>query len=222
LRIFVLGALCLFSAARAQAQPTVVPLSCATAAQARSIDLPAAGAQLDVRHIASGPACLEVEEAGQRVKLGNASSEAITIPQPLRFGWHWLPVTADTSVAVQRTEPGSHARATVKVTLHCLLTAKAQEQLAWLQRAGPIGSALDKPDRQHLAATLAAVDALRDDAPTPRERAIALHFAAEALAANSRSGEAIAAFATAEQAWLALNERERALAAHLGRIEGLR
>jgi len=222
LRIFVLGALCLFSAARAQAQPTVVPLSCATAAQARSIDLPAAGAQLDVRHIASGPAWLEVEEAGQRVKLGNASSEAITIPQPLRFGWHWLPVTADTSVAVQRTEPGSHARATVKVTLHCLLTAKAQEQLAWLQRAGQIGSALDKPDRQHLAATLAAVDALRDDAPTPRERAIALHFAAEALAANSRSGEAIAAFATAEQAWLALNERERALAAHLGRIEGLR
>jgi len=220
LRVLVLGVLCLISAARAQAQPPVVPLSCATASQARSIELPAAGARLAV-HIASGPVWLEVEEAGQRVNLA-ASSESITIPQPLRFGWHWLPVSADTTVAVQHTEPGSRARATVKVTLHCLLTPKAQEQLAWLQRAGPVGAALDKPDRQHLSATLAAVDALRDDAPTTRERAIALHFAAEALAANSRSSEAIAAFATAEQAWSALHERERALAAHLGRIEGLR
>ena len=184
------------------------------------IALPAAAVRLDV-HIASGPAWLEVEETGQRVNLA-APSEAITIPQPLRFGWHWLPVTADTTVAVQRTEPDSRARASVKVTLHCLLSPKAQEQISWLQRAGPIGGALDKPDRQHLVATLAAVDALRDEAPTPRERAIALHFAAEALAANSRSGEAITAFATAEQAWLALHERERALAAHLGRIEGLR
>ncbi len=172
-------------------------------------------------HVASGPAWLEVEEAGQRVKLATVSLEAITIPQPLRFGWHWLPVDADTTVTVQRTEPGSRARATVKVTLHCLPTPTAPAQIAWLQRAGSIGSALDKPDR-HLPETLATIDALRDDAPTPRERAIALHFAAEALAANSRNGEAIAAFATAEQAWSALHERERALAAHLGRIEGLR
>ncbi|HET7064173.1 MAG TPA: hypothetical protein VFI49_07820, partial [Rudaea sp.] len=221
MRIFVLGALCLISAARAQAQPAVVPLSCATAPQARSIDLPAAGAGLDIR-IASESAWLEVEEAGQRVKLAAASSEAITIPQPLRFGWHWLPVSAETTVVVQRTEPDSRARATVKVTLHCMPAPKAQAQIAWVQRAGSIGGALDKPDRQHLAEMLATIDALRDDAPTPRERAIALHFAAEVLAANSRSSEAIAAFETAEQAWTALRERERALAAHLGRIEALR
>ena len=172
--------------------------------------------------IGSGPAWLEVEEAGQRISVAAASLEAIAIPQPLRFGWHWLPVGAGTTVTVQRREPESRARAMVQVALHCSPTPKAQEQIAWLQRAGAIGAALDKPGQQQLAGTLAAIDALREDAATPRERAIALHFAAEALAANSRNGAAIAAFESAEQAWTALHDRERALAAHLGRIEALR
>lgn len=221
MRDFFLGALCLLFAARAQAQPNVVPLSCAAAPQARSIVLPPAGMKLDLK-IVSGPAWLEVEESGQRINVAAASQDAIAIPQPLRFGWHWLPVSAGTTVNVERKETGSRAHATVKATLHCSQAPIDQERIAWLQRAGAIGAVLDKPDQQHLGETRAAIDALRDAAPTPRERAIALHFAAEALAANSRGSEAIVAFQAAEQAWTQLREHERAQAAHLGRIEGLR
>lgn len=219
MRILLLGVLCLLS--EAQAQPTGAPLSCAAAPQSRSIELPRDGSDLHLR-ISAGPAWLEIEEEGQRVAVPGAQADAIAVPHPLRYGWLWLPVNAGTTIAVRRIAAGNHAPAQVKAALHCPVTPELLEQLAWLRRAGEVGASLDSPsDAEHLEKSLAVIRRLDDDASGPRQHAIALHFAAELLAANGRSKEAITAFATSEQAWTALHDRDRALTARLGRIERL-
>jgi hypothetical protein len=215
----LLGALCLLS--ESQAQPTGVPLSCATASQSRSIELPRDDSDLHLQ-ISAGPAWLEIEEAGQRVAIPDAPAEAIVVPHPLRYGWLWLPVDAGATIAVRRLAARNHAPAQIKAALHCSATPELLAQLAWLRRAGEVGTSLDSPsDAEHLAQSLAAIRRLDDDAPGPRQHAVALHFTAELLAANGRSKEAITAFAASEQQWTALHDHDRALTAKLGRIERL-
>jgi tetratricopeptide (TPR) repeat protein len=221
LRILLLGALCLLS--EAQAQSTGVPLTCAAAPSTRTYELPADGSDLRLR-VGSGPAWLEVEEAGHVVTVADHPADTLDIAQPRRYGWHWLPIAAGGgTVEIRRGDPDSRAHARVKATLHCTPATELDARLAWLQRAARIGESLDTrtaPDRQ--TQTLAAIQRLGEDASGPLQNAIALHFGAESLFANGRGREAIAAFARAEQAWTALGDRERALAARVGHVEALR
>jgi len=215
---FFLGAV--FFVYCAQVHAGAASVSCGATPIGRSFELPANGSDLRLE-IATAPAWLEIVEAGQQVAVSGPASTSLAIPQPLRLGWHWLHLDAAGNVVVRRILPG-HARAAIRATLHCGPAALPQQQLDWLQRANAIGSTLDKPaGAALLAATLATIDALAADASTAEQRAIALHYTAELLAANSRASEAASAFASAERAWTALRDRDRAQAARLGRIEAL-
>jgi len=173
-------------------------------------------------HIAAGPSWLELEEVGQSVTVSAAGADSISIPQPLRYGWHWLRANGGDTVVVQRREAQNHAAAKIRATLHCSPSAELEARVAWLRRASELGATLDSPSgAEQLARSLTAIRKLDEDAADPRQHAIALHFAAELFGANSRAREAIDAFGAAEHAWLALPDHERALAAHLGRIEEL-
>jgi hypothetical protein len=216
----LLGALLLLLS-EAQAQTTGVQLSCAAASPPRTIGVPLDGTGLRL-HIVTGSSWLEIEELGQRVTVAAATTDLITIPQPLRYGWHWLQANAGETIVVQRREPQDHAATKIRATMHCSPSADLEARIAWLRRASELGATLDSPSgAEQLARSLTAIRKLDEDAANPLQHAIALHFSAELFGANSRAREAIDAFETAERAWLALRDHERALAAHLGRIEEL-
>ncbi|HET7064176.1 MAG TPA: CHAT domain-containing protein [Rudaea sp.] len=169
--------------------------------------------------IVDAPALLEIEEVGQRLTLADAPPGAITIPQPLRYGWHWISAQDGDVITLGRDDLDSRALGAAKVTLHCSVTPEVKSRLEWLRKMGELATMLDTPtDQEHLARLLGAIQSLKAEAGDATARAIALHSFAEALATNSRSEEAVRAFEMAERAWVSLGDNNRTLAAHLGRV----
>ncbi len=176
-----------------------------------------------INFVVDGPdAWLEVEDAGQQTDVVTATTTVINIPQPLRYGWHWVHLNQQAEVTIQRTERND-AAGSIKAILHCEPPPVIAERVAWLQNAGDLGKQLDKPsDSAHLEQLLGEIRLLEKSSPDSKARAIALSFRAEALAANNRDADASRAFESTETAWLNFNDRARALAARVGRIESLR
>ncbi len=199
----------------------VISLGCARSEQAKSVELPSEKDPIKFA-VDSENAWLELEDTGQQTEIVSGPSSAISIPQPLRYGWHWVHLDHGSEIAIRRTE-SNNALGTVKATLHCETTSTLSTRLDWLQTASDIGKLLDKPtDAANLARLLDRIRLLEESSPDSTAHAIALHYRAEALAANSRDADASQAFESAEMAWIELNDNARALAAHVGRVETLR
>jgi len=166
---------------------------------------------------------LEVIEAGQSVAVARAGDgDVMTIPQPLRYGWHWLEAGKGSEVTIRYRDAGQRARGSVDAILHCERTPQLSARLTWLKHAAQIGRDLETPvNLERLAARLDAIGALEADASDAVQRATARHYRAQALGANNRSEEASRAFEEAETLWAAVHDDRRALAAHLGWIEEL-
>jgi tetratricopeptide (TPR) repeat protein len=169
--------------------------------------------------IGSNGAWVEVEEQGQNVDLaisgGIAASE---IRVPPRFGWRVAAADRNLVLTIRRSEQ-NRARGVVRVTLHCARTPSRQV-FDWFESAAILARKMSVPsDTSDLVAN---ADLLARDAPDARTRALALHLAAQAAMLAEHSALASARFLQAEHAWDAIGDRDRAMAARVGRVEDLR
>jgi CHAT domain-containing protein/tetratricopeptide (TPR) repeat protein len=93
---------------------------------------------------------------------------------------------------------------------------------AWFRRAASLSQQLlPVPSKMPLETMLGMADALAKDAPDAEARALAAHLQAQVFYANNVTTRSTAAFANAEDAWLAAHDSSRALAARIGRVEDL-
>lgn len=185
-----------------------------------TLPLPHAGDPVQLLSEQEG-AWLEVVEQGQQVELSGATDPAIDITQPLRFGWHWARVPASRELFVRRVE-ANNSPGTYNLTLHCIHPEGWDKQLAWLQEASAISSRVAFPEKPAvLPQLLEELDRLTETSFDAEARAIALHVKAQTISVNGHSLEGAAAFELAENAWLAIGDRPRALTARVGRGEEL-
>lgn len=222
----------LFTACPAQGAVSNEPLHCAAVQSAQQYALPHDDGELDLGFSGSDPAWVEIVESGQSITsnvrrhidastAGPLDSDVLTISQPTRLGQHWIFIQPGDEIRIKR-QLQTRAQGSFGLTLHCEDSTEFRAKLDWLRQASKLSMQLNKPvDKGELPTLLQAVGALDKNPLDPSAHAVALHFRADALAANNQSKEAVSAYAKAEQAWAAINDRDRAAAAHLGYVEEL-
>ncbi|QBB71267.1 CHAT domain-containing protein [Pseudolysobacter antarcticus] len=176
---------------------------------------------LDVH--ASDTTWLDLQESGAEIELtgavAGASFNEVTVPP--RLGYFFLEMHGNNTLQVRRIL-ASAAPARLHAKLHCSPTASDRARIVWFGRAALISQQLMPVSRGIPTDDLLGdITKLSADAVAADELALTQHLRAQALFAGARTTAAIAAFAQAESAWLAIGDNARALAARVGRVEEL-
>src|SRR5579863_7030004 len=138
-----------------------IALNCAQDGQWLDYDLPVAGLRFAP---GAGAVWVELEESGQSVVLADTPADAIDIPSPYRFGWHWRRVDAGQEISMRRFDPNV-APGRIKVALHCSPPPALRPRLIWLQRASSIAAKLQRPvDPSELDGLLGDIERLTTSA----------------------------------------------------------
>jgi CHAT domain-containing protein len=181
-------------------------------ASERTLELTAPGTlQLNVQAPAAG-ARLIVEERGADLSVAVAGATPVQVSYPMtRYGWRelQLPDTGEIAINIALWH-ASHG--TVRLRIDCSAPEAARN--GWLVQAQQLADGIDRSVQSR--PDLALFDRLVAEAPTPADRASALHLLAGALYQADRYPESAAAYRRAHKAWAALGERTRAGAALLG------
>ena len=193
--------------------PEPVAVSC-TAPLLRQ-PLPPVGQSLALTPAGGG--LLTIIEHGQEVEVERG--DAIEIATPPRLGKFSVQLPAGATLRLRRARP-SDAHGTVDITLECAPDDSALKLRAWQAKVQALERQIAEPQPAQVYERLAPqIDAIRDSAPPGYPAALARHLRAQALVMTGRSAEATQAFAAAKLAWLAVDDRERALAALVAETE---
>jgi len=195
-----------------------VQLDC-NALSATIVTLPDSAATVAIQ--TSGAGIVHIDERGQEVSAASTDGALIEVSTPPRFGQMLAEVQRGSVVSLRRARPGA-AQGTVLLRLNCAPDAAARARLLWVTRVAQIESAITGPlDAQTLDFVEAKIRAVAVDAAAGHDSALAAHLLAQTYLVAGRSSDASTAFEVAQQAWLALGDRDRAMAALVARAEDL-
>ena len=199
--------------------PQGIALDCTHEGERQTFDLPLDDGVLHLSVHTSEASWLELEEKGQSVEVVGDHAGTTRVRVPPRFARSFIPLDQGQEVALRRFDPG-RAQGTIVVTLHCVADSNLKSRLDWYRTGSALAGRLRAPvEEGFVQALLDDLALLVDSAPDTQSRALASHLVAQALLVNGRNADANAAFARAEDAWTAVNEKDRALAARVGRAE---
>jgi len=206
---------------RANEAPPILDLACGQRTESvRFIDKE--HSSFLARTLGSSGVVLEIEEAGEAIKLDEAAELRVwQVHAPLRFGRIFVDIPSKQDIVLRRLNPSPVAWS-FKATLHCSPSPAESTRLAWFKETAGISSKLQKPvDQDAYSALLDSIRALDLKEIDAREHALAEHLLAQAQLVNGHFSEANASFADAEDAWTQAGEPNRSSAARVGRLGSL-
>lgn len=160
---------------------------------------------------------LSLVEHGQEV--GVRASDVVEIATPPRLGRFSVLLRAQEQVQITRARPGA-AEGYISITLNCAPDDQAMRAREWEALVQALEHEIAVPLSPDAYESLASrLEAIRTSAAPGYASALAAHLRAQSLLMAGRSADATAAFAVAKQEWLALGDRERALAALVAQAE---
>lgn len=165
----------------------------------------------------SAPGLLRIEEVGSDAEYSENARDWLAIAAPVpRFGLVLRPVAAGRVIQLRRT---AGAQGRVRLKLHCKPGLADVRLSIWLDLAQQYTRNLDRRDSESMADQRGTV--LQKAAPDPWAQAAAAHLQAQRLQVAARSAEAVEAYETAHQRWMALGLSTRAGMALLGAADEL-